>query len=50
MLYFDNTSLIYLPIPLDRDVDFAIKLKIGTKPTSIPLYHMSLTELEELKE
>lgn len=41
---------VYLPIPPDRDIDFAIKLNIGTKPIIVPLCHMVLTELEDLKE
>jgi len=36
-------------MPLDRDIDFCIDLKPGTRPISIPPYHMAPTELRELK-
>ncbi|WMV18762.1 hypothetical protein MTR67_012147 [Solanum verrucosum] len=36
-------------MPPDRDIDFCIDLKLGTRPISIPLYHMAPVELRELK-
>ncbi|XP_069150005.1 uncharacterized protein [Solanum lycopersicum] len=36
--------------PPDRDIDFVIDLESGTKPISIPPYHMALAELKELKD
>ncbi|KAA3470230.1 Retrotransposon protein [Gossypium australe] len=36
-------------LPLEREVEFAIDLILGTAPISIPLYRMALTELKELK-
>ncbi|WMV38018.1 hypothetical protein MTR67_031403 [Solanum verrucosum] len=36
-------------MPPDRDIDFCIDLKIGTRPISIPPYRMGPTELRELK-
>ncbi|XP_070034688.1 uncharacterized protein [Nicotiana tomentosiformis] len=37
-------------MPFDRDIDIFIDLVLGTKPISIPLYHMAPFELKELKE
>ncbi|XP_069148249.1 uncharacterized protein [Solanum lycopersicum] len=37
-------------VPPDRDINFAIKLEPGTKPISIPLYHMAPAELKKLKD
>ncbi|XP_070040917.1 uncharacterized protein [Nicotiana tomentosiformis] len=37
-------------MPLDRDIDFSIDLVSGTQPVFIPLYHMAVAELKELKE
>ncbi|XP_070024610.1 uncharacterized protein, partial [Nicotiana sylvestris] len=37
-------------MPPDRDIDFGIDLVPGTKPISIPPYHMAPAELKELKE
>ena len=37
-------------VPPDRDIDFAIDLEPGTKPISIPLYHMAPAELKKLKD
>ncbi|XP_070001892.1 uncharacterized protein [Nicotiana sylvestris] len=37
-------------MPPDRDIDFGIDLLSGTQPISIPLYHMTLPKLKELKE
>ncbi|XP_049378158.1 uncharacterized protein LOC125842924 [Solanum stenotomum] len=34
----------------DRDIDFAIDLESGTKPISIPPYHMAPAQLKELKD
>ena len=36
-------------VPHDRDIDFAIDLKSGTKPIFIPPYRMGPAELKELK-
>ena len=36
-------------MPLDRDIDFRIDLELGTRPISIPPYHMTLEELRDLK-
>ncbi|WMV32386.1 hypothetical protein MTR67_025771 [Solanum verrucosum] len=36
-------------MPLNRDIDFCIDLKLGTRPISIPPYCMAPTELRELK-
>ncbi|WMV19547.1 hypothetical protein MTR67_012932 [Solanum verrucosum] len=36
-------------MPLDRDIDFCIDLEPGTRPISIHPYHMTPTELRELK-
>lgn len=48
---FSNVFPADLPkIPPDRDIDFAIDLKPGTKPICITFYHMALTELKKLKE
>ena len=37
-------------VPPDRDIDFAIDLGPGTKPISIPPYHMALAEFKVLKD
>ncbi|XP_055830767.1 uncharacterized protein LOC129899773 [Solanum dulcamara] len=37
-------------VPSNRDIDFAIDLKPGTKPISIPPYRMTSAELKELKD
>ena len=37
-------------VPPDRDIDFSIDLEPGTKPISIPPYHMAPAELKELKD
>ncbi|WMV42152.1 hypothetical protein MTR67_035537, partial [Solanum verrucosum] len=34
----------------DRDIDFAIDLESGTKPISIPPYHMAPAQLKKLKD
>ncbi|WMV36959.1 hypothetical protein MTR67_030344 [Solanum verrucosum] len=48
---FLNVFAIDLPsVPLDRDIDFAIDLELGTKPIFIPPYHMAPVELKELKD
>ncbi|XP_060216647.1 uncharacterized protein LOC132644107 [Lycium barbarum] len=39
-----------LGMPPDRDIDLCIDLEPGTRPISIPQYHMASTELRELKE
>jgi hypothetical protein len=39
-----------LGMPLDRDIEFAIELQLGTTPISKRPYIMSLTELAELKK
>ncbi|WMV48268.1 hypothetical protein MTR67_041653, partial [Solanum verrucosum] len=36
-------------MPLDRDINFCIDLKLGTRPISIPPYLMGPVELRELK-
>ncbi|KAH0746217.1 hypothetical protein KY285_007874 [Solanum tuberosum] len=36
-------------MPPDRDIDFCIDLEPGTRPISIPPYHMALVDLRELK-
>ena len=40
----------FLGVPPDTDIDFAIDLKSGTKPISIPPYRMAPAELKELKD
>ena len=37
-------------LPPDRDIDFCIDVEPGTRPISIPPYHMAPAELKELKE
>ncbi|KAF3644767.1 hypothetical protein FXO37_21307 [Capsicum annuum] len=37
-------------VPPDREIEFWIDLVLDTRPISIPLYRMALTELKELKE
>lgn len=44
-MFLDNL----LSMPLDREVDFCIDLKLGTRPIFIPIYHMAPTVLRELK-
>lgn len=46
----DVFSTDLLGVLLDRDIDFAIDVKLSTKPTSIPLYHMAPAKLKELKD
>lgn len=29
-------------VPPIKDIDFSVDVELGTKPTSIPLYHMAL--------
>ena len=36
-------------LPLHRDVDFVIKLHLGTSPISITPHRMATVELQELK-
>ena len=38
-----------LGMPPDRDIDFCIDMKPGTRPISIPPYRMAPVELRELK-
>ena len=38
-----------LELPLQRDVDFCIKLHLGTSPISMTPHRMALFELQELK-
>jgi hypothetical protein len=37
-------------MPLDRDIEFAIELQLGTTPISKRPYRMPSTELAELKK
>ncbi|WMV42151.1 hypothetical protein MTR67_035536 [Solanum verrucosum] len=37
-------------VPLDRNIDFAIDLELGTKPISIPPHRMTPTKLKKLKD
>jgi hypothetical protein len=46
---FADVFPVDLPgLPPDRDIDFAIDVEPGTRPISIPPYHMAPTELKEL--
>ena len=36
-------------MPMDRDIDFCIDVKPGTRPISIPPYRMAPTQSRELK-
>ena len=38
-----------LGLPPDRELEFEIKLLLGSAPVSIPPYRMAPTELKELK-
>ena len=48
---FSEVFLTDFPcLPLDRDIDFCIDVEPGTRPISIPPYHMASAELKELKK
>lgn len=38
----------FLGLPLEREVDFVMEVKLGTKPISIPSYPMAPIEIKEL--
>lgn len=48
---FSQVFLNYLPIvPPQREIDISIDLLPNTQPIFIPLYHMALGKLKELKD
>ena len=47
---FDNIFQSISRLPLKREIDFSIELMPDTAPISKTLYHMALTEMQELKK
>lgn len=43
-------SLLIFQVSLDREIDFAINLHLGTKPIFTPRCHMAPAELKELND
>ncbi|WMV10300.1 hypothetical protein MTR67_003685 [Solanum verrucosum] len=48
--FLDVFPIDFQGVPPDRGINFDIDLESSTKPIFIPLYHMSLAKLNELKD